>query len=431
MSDLTPAMNSHLTLGNVFTNDWWHKLWFRADGATDLAQSTDETGMWLWWFCTLWFVFLMALMFYFVVKYRRKKGQIAARSPSHNTPLEIAWTVIPTLFLVWIFFKGFWTYMDKVMAPGDAITLDLTASKWNWDLIYQNGSRSNSTTTIGARTIPVFYMPANQAIQLRLQSADVMHAFFVPAFRTKQDIFPNRFTTTWFMANLPSGSKTHPKTVAEFETLKASAAAKGGTYSGAEYIKGLEGAPYEDHWLFCAEYCGEEHSEMAAIIRVVPNDEKNGFHFNRWLQSIGTDSLTPLEYGKRLYTSQGCSQCHSVDGKTSTGPTWKNLYGYPVTFTDGTSMSAEERTNVETFSNYTREAILVPGAKIVAGFQNQMTPYAGRLKDRELNSLITYIMSLSDKAPQGLPAGDGAAAQPANGAQPAPASPVPAPVPAK
>ena len=98
---------------------------------------------------------IIVLMFYFVAKYRRRKGHIAQRSPSHNTPLEIAWTVIPTLFLVWIFFKGFWTYMDKMMAPGDAIVMDLRASKWNWNLIYPNGSESSTRTMIAAKSIPI------------------------------------------------------------------------------------------------------------------------------------------------------------------------------------------------------------------------------------------------------------------------------------
>ncbi|HYE62771.1 MAG TPA: cytochrome c oxidase subunit II [Phycisphaerales bacterium] len=417
MSSIQQAM-THMTptLANIFTNDWWHKLWFRADGATSLAKTTDETGMWLWWFCTLWFVFLMALMFYFVVKYRRRKGQIAPKSPSHNTPLEIAWTVIPTLFLVWIFFKGFWTYMDKVMAPGDAVTLDLTASKWNWDIVYPNGSRSSATTVIGARSIPVFYMPADRPIQLRMQSSDVMHSFFVPAFRTKQDIFPNRYTTTWFKANAPSGKDTHPTSVADYDSRVNSAKSKGGMYSGAAYIKELEGVPYEDHWLFCAEYCGAEHSEMAAIVRIVPEDA-----FNKWLDTIGTGSLPPLELGKRLFTIQGCGQCHTTDGRPSTGPTWKNLYGYPVTFSDGTSMTAEQRTDMATFSNYIRESVLTPAVKIVSPYPNQMTPYAGKLNDRDIQALIAYIVSLSDKAPAegAAPAAEG---QPASG-QPALSTP--------
>jgi cytochrome c oxidase subunit 2 len=235
-------------------------------------------------------------------------------------------------------------------------------------------------------------------VKLFMQSQDVMHAFFVPDFRTKADVFPNRFTTTWFKANKPSGDKVHPRTIAEFESAKASAASKGGRYSGAAYIKELEGVPYEDHWLFCAEYCGDEHSEMAAIIRIVPEDA-----WRRWLDTIGTGSLTPIELGKRVFQVKGCGQCHTVDGGTSTGPTWKGLYGHPVLFTDGTSYTAEQMSDPVFFANYVRESILTPGTKIVQGFGNQMTPFQGNITEREIEAVIAYIESLSDHAP--APAG--------------------------
>ncbi len=107
---------------------------------------------------------------------RREKGASAA----HNTPLEIAWTVIPTLFLVYIFFKGFWTYFDKVMSPGTAIQMDVVAKKWNFRLYYPNGSETTTTTVIGSADIPVFYVPAETPIKLRMISEDVNHSFFVP-----------------------------------------------------------------------------------------------------------------------------------------------------------------------------------------------------------------------------------------------------------
>jgi cytochrome c oxidase subunit 2 len=400
-----PAMNTTI-LANIFSPDWWHKAWFRADGATDLARTTDETGMWLWWFCTLWFVFLMGLMVAFVAKYRRRKGQIAPKSPSHNTPLEIAWTVIPTLFLVWIFFKGFWTYMDKMVSPSSAVMLDLRAWKWNWGLTYPNGAETNAFTVIGARQIPVFYIPADVNIKLRLQSDDVMHSFFVPDFRTKTDIFPNRYTTTWFKAKMPSGAKLHPKSIAEVESYKASAASKGLNYSGPEFVEALAGVPYEDHWLFCAEYCGDEHSEMAAIFRTVPEDA-----YNRWVLTIADDGTMPLvELGEQLFKRKGCGQCHTIDGAASTGPTWKHAFGTARQFTSGESYSAEQMSDVAFFSNYARESILTPSVRIVRGFSNQMTPYAGQLSERQLDALIAYIMSLGVNPPAvPEPAAEGAA----------------------
>src|SRR5262249_8650094 len=152
----------------------------------------------------LWFVFLMALMIYFVARYRRRKGTIAPRSASHNTPLEIAWTVIPTLFLVYIFFAGFKSYFDKAIAPGNAWVMDVVAQKWSFGLPYPNGPDTTVTPVIGAREIPVSSLPAEVPIKLQLISQDVNHGFFVPDFRIKMDIFHNRYTTTWFRANAPS-----------------------------------------------------------------------------------------------------------------------------------------------------------------------------------------------------------------------------------
>lgn len=396
-SGLTAAMHHHFSVvlgaGGFF--DWFHKAWFRADSATDFGTTTDSIGMWLWWFCTLWFVFLMVLMFAFVAMYRRKKGRIAPRSPSHNTPLEIAWTVIPTLFLVYIFFRGFWSYMDKVVTPGNAVEMNLVAQKWNWNLTYPNGSQSPWQTKIGSQSIPVYYMPADRPIRMLMSSQDVMHAFFVPDFRIKTDIFPNRYTTIWFKAHAPAGGKTHPRTIADFEAAQASAKANGQMYVDAPYVKGLEGEAYEDHWLFCAEYCGDNHSEMAAIIRIVDDAA-----YTRWLDTIGTGSLPLPDLGKRLYTTKGCVSCHTIDDGKNTGPTWKNMFGHAVEFTDGSSYTAEQMGDVAFFSNYARESMLVPGAKIVKGFGPQMSSQAGILSERDIAGLIAYIETLSDAAPK-------------------------------
>ncbi len=429
MTGLTHAMHSNFSLapatlakGGIL--DWFHKAWFRTDAATANGVSTDNIGMWLWWFCTLWFVFLMALMVVFVVRYRRRKGRIAPKSPSHNTPLEIAWTVIPTLFLVYIFFRGFWSYMEKLVAPGNAVEMSVLASKWNWSLTYPNGSESNATTVIGSRVIPVFYMPAERAIRVKMNSQDVMHAFFVPDFRVKADILPNRYTTVWFKALQPSSGKIHPRTQVDADSAHASATANGLTYGGPNYIKELEGVPYEDHWLFCAEYCGDEHSEMAAIIRVVPEDA-----YNRWLETIGTGSLSPKDLGKRMYETKGCITCHTIDGAPNTGPTWKNMFGHGVTFTDGSAYSEAQMSDPTFFQNYARESILVPQAKIVTGFGSQMSSYQGVLNDKMIDGVIAYIMSLSDKAPAAeAPEPAAPTGQPASPQVPAP-TPAPASAP--
>jgi cytochrome c oxidase subunit II len=407
-TQLTLAVNP-LTWINELFRDWW----LRGTPSFKNAESTDDIGMWLWWFCVLWFVFLMALMIGFVVKYRRKKGVIAVRSASHNTPLEIAWTVIPTLFLVYIFFAGFKSYFDKVVAPGNSVVMNVVAQKWSFSLLYPNGSETNVTTTIGAREIPVFYLPAEVPIKVQLISQDVNHGFFVPDFRIKMDIFHNRYTTTWFNANPPSGSHVHPNSIAEVETARASAASKGLLYSGPGYIKEIAGEPYEDHWLFCSEYCGEQHSEMAAIIRIVPEKA-----YRAWLESVSSN-MPPRELGASVYKVKGCTQCHSVDGSTNTGPTWKNLYGHGVEFTDGTSISAADMTDPTKFAQYVHESVTCPACKIVKGFGNNMTPQP--LNEKQINGVVAYMMTLSDVQPPpgAIPENTPAGAPPAPGAAPA------------
>lgn len=402
-TQLTLAANP-LTWINELFRDWW----LRGGPSFKNAESTDDMGMWLWWFCVLWFVFLMALMIAFVVKYRRKKGIIAQKSASHNTPLEIAWTVIPTLFLVFIFFAGFKSYFDKVVAPGNSVVMNVLAKKWSFELTYPNGSMTNVTTKIGARDdIPVWYLPAETPIKIQAISQDVNHGFFVPDFRIKTDIFHNRYTATWFRANAPSGSHVHPSSLAEVEAAKASAQSKGLIYSGPEYTKALAGVPYEDHWLFCSEYCGEQHSEMAAIIRIVPDKD-----YNAWLQSLN-EGMAPDKLGALMYKIRGCSQCHSLDGSPNTGPTWKNLYGHAVEFTDGSAYTADQMKDPLFFSQYVHESVTCPACKIVKGFGNNMTVQA--LNEKQIAGVIAYMMTISDVTP---PPGAIPENPPADGAKP-------------
>lgn len=367
-----------MTYGTLTTlgQDVFSKAWLRAPASTEIGRDTDAMFMWLWWFCVVWFVFLMGLMVYWVIKYRRRAGKIAPKSASHNTPLEIAWTIIPTLFLVYIFFRGFHGWIEKVVAPGDAVEMNLTGARWYWSLQYPNGAESPASTKIGAKDIPVFYMPAERSIKLKMQSADVMHAFWVPDFRIKQDLWPNRYSQMWFKAEKPDGSKTHP-------TISNDAK--------DEVAKALSGVPYSDHWLFCAEYCGDEHSEMAAIVRVVPEDA-----FNRWQDAIKNGTGTPAELGLAIW-KQRCASCHTVDGGKNTGPTWKGIWGHQAQMAGGQMIMVDE--------NYIRESILNPQAQIVMGFQGQNMPsFAGVLNDKQITSLVEYIKTLSDKGTLGDPA---------------------------
>ena len=392
--------------------NFFFRMFFNSRGPTEFASETDDMYMWLWWFCVAWFVFLMALMTYFVVKYRRRKGKISADSASHNTPLEVAWTVIPTLMLVYIFFMGFRGYMNKMVAPGEAIELNVTGQQWFWSLTYPNGAESTTVKPIGAKaSSPVFYVPADVPVRLRMNSKDVMHAFWITDFRTKQDVVPNRYTTLWFQAGLSKSPKYHVNTAAEAKA------------EGTEFIPDLAGVPYQDHIVFCAEYCGNEHAEMAATLRIIPYDS-----WQKWLTYIQNPIGKPLkEIGEFVWKTK-CASCHSVDGSPNTGPTWKDAYGSEVEFTDGTKALTDD--------NYIRESIVYPTKKLVKGFGPNMAVIS--LSERQIIGVIEFMKTLSKNTPPGAllpepdPAGQPASDQPAPPASPtsptsptSPASPAP------
>lgn len=368
MNSMPQSMNLSSTLASE--GGFWLNTWMREPASTAEGRGTDVIWMWLFWFCVAWFVVLMVLMFYFVVKYRRGKvGPVAPVSPAHNTPIEIIWTVVPSISLVFMFFFGFWSYLDKVMSPGDAFEVNVTGAKWNWSLVYPDGSESISSKRIGAMPdgVPVFYMPAERAIRLKMISTDVMHAFWVPDFRIKQDVLPNRYMSVWFRADKPSGENrlTSADVGAGFESLI--------------------GAPYSDHWVFCAAYCGELHSEMYAIIRVVDDDV-----FRRWqttLADVLINKSSPADIGKIVH-KQKCASCHSVDGSANTGPTWKDLYGETHKYTDGASILADD--------NHIRESIRIPAKHVREGFPNSMTPFdVSQVSEKQMFGVIAYMKTLS------------------------------------
>ncbi len=372
---------------------FWFRTWLGKPTQSPLAQHSDDTFMFIWWFCVAWFIFLMGLMFYFVIAYRRKPGKIAVRSSSHNASLELFWTIIPTLMLVYIFWIGFEGYMEKVTPPGNAMELKLTGYKWSWDLEYPGGVVVNRGTSGGkvakdaAELVPIFYVPAETPIRLRMNSTDVMHAFWIPNFRIKSDLVPNRYTGLWFKANGPDGgihTRYHPKTKAE---------EKPGELNNP-FVEALAGAPFEDHWIFCAEYCGTGHSEMAGIIRVVSADV-----YKNWLVLQNDNPTdTPAMKGAKIYKAR-CISCHSVDGSSGTGPTWKNMFGYSFMHTNGESHVNDDQ--------HITEAIRYPNKHIRSDYPaGGMSAFPeSLLSNKQVDYILAYMKTISDKAPPTTPEG--------------------------
>ncbi len=376
---------------------FFERLFLRGGALTETAHQTDALMMLIFWFGVFWFVLLMALMVYWVIKYRRVPGVAPQRSPSHNTMLELIWTIVPSSALIVLFVAGFGVYMKWQVQPTSAVELRVEGYKWNWDVTYPNGALSPwklpldpGNTHNGGAGVPVLVVPEDTAVRLRMTSRDVIHSFWIPDIRVKMDVFPNRESGFAFTTPaLPAGEQ------------------------------------YQDHWVFCAEYCGESHSEMAAILRVVKRADY-ATTLTAWTQVGGT----PEQQGQGVANQRGCFACHSVDGSAGSGPTWKNLYGYPGKFVGGSSIEVKDE-------NYLRESILNSGARVVEGYSNAMPNFNGVITGDALENLILYIRSLSDRAPVtdgGIetppstdpaadPAVDPAAGTPGDAAQTDPAEP--------
>jgi len=303
--------------------------------SSTIAGDVDALFYLILYISIFFFVLVVGAALIFTLKYRRK-GEAAVESQvDHSLKLEIVWTVVPVIIVVILFVLGFTVFMKMNIVPKDAIEIKVTAQRWLWTFDYPGGSNSVNELVV----------PAGKPIKLLMSSTDVIHSFFVPDFRVKMDVLPNRYSTAWFTAPDPG-----------------------------------------EHNLMCAEYCGKGHSEMLARVKVVSDRE-----YTEWLQkgSGPPEGMSLEKYGEGLFTSRRCVTCHSVDGSVNVGPSFLELFGHQVYFKGGGQTVADE--------NYIRESMLDPEAKIVDGFDPVMPTYQGILNDREIDALIVYIKSLGNQ----------------------------------
>lgn len=290
-----------------------------------------------------WFMFsvsaliclgVFGAMLVFVVRYQRRPGNEVAQRLGPTTRLELSWTLIPLGLALVPFVWGAKLYLDMARPPDDALEIYIVAKQWMWKAQHPEGQSE----------IDELHIPVGRPVKLTMISQDVIHSFYVPEFRIKADLLPDRYTTTWFEATRPG-----------------------------------------EYHLFCAEYCGTGHSRMTGrVIALGPAE------YAAWLQ--GGPTLSPADQGRRLFQQLGCAACH----ETGLAPNLQGLFGQPVTLTTGQTVTADE--------TYIRESILDPGAKIVAGYQPIMPSFAGRVNDEQLLQLIAYIKSIGPQ-PGGQPSG--------------------------
>lgn len=330
---------------------------FMPPQATEIASHIDAIYAFLLWSSLISFVLLIGGMIVFVFKYKRRGPNDKTAYITHNHTLEFLWSFIPFCVFIFSFAWGWIVFHQMRSMPENGLEIHVVAKKWDWRFIYKNGREVISgIDNDGNKTPATMVVPLGRPVKLIMASEKVnpasnedpkdrpvIHSFYVPAFREKQDVVPGRYTTLWFQPTML------------------------GTFN-----------------VFCAEYCGEGHYSMRAAVKVVKPEE-----YEEWLSGEAAGAgptLSMADKGKAIYASRACIGCHSVNGSASTGPTWKGIWG---------SMVATDKGTVKVDENYVRESILEPNAKIVNGFQGGIMPsFAGQLKDDDIAAVIEFIKTL-------------------------------------
>ena len=311
---------------------------------SSVAADVDNLYFFLLAITAFFSTLIAGLVIYFAIRYRRRSEVELPEPITGSTKLETLWTVIPAIIVMVIFAWGAKVFLSLHRPPSDATPIYVVGKQWMWKLQHLEGQRE----------INELHVPVGRSVKMIMSSEDVIHSFYIPAFRVKADVLPGRYTSIWFKATKPG-----------------------------------------EYHLFCAEYCGTKHSGMIGWVTVMtPAD------YQTWL-SGGTGEESLAMRGQKAFMSLACNSCHRSDG-SGRGPVLDGLFGRVVELEGGQKIVADE--------NYIRESILNPKAKIVAGYQPVMPTFQGLVGEEQLLQLVTYIKSLTP-VQSGAPAG---ATPPAN-----------------
>lgn len=305
---------------------------FSLERASSIAPEVDSLFHFLVLFCSGLAFAIAALIVYFSVRYRRKPERSKGAPITGNLSLELIWTLIPTLIGIYIFYWSARLYFNLATPPRDAMEIYVVAKQWMWKFQHPAGQTE----------IDELHVPVDRDIKLTMATEDVIHSFYVPAFRVKSDVVPglSRYRTVWFRATKP------------------------GTYH-----------------LFCAEYCGTNHSGMIGWVIVLPKAE-----YEQW-QATGKTTGSLAAQGEKLFQQLACNSCHRTDMQ-GRGPMLSGLYGHKVPLRGGQTVLADE--------SYIRESILAPEAKLHAGFEPIMPSFRGLLTEEQVIRLVAYVKSLGE-----------------------------------
>lgn len=308
-----------------------HASTFMPVQGTAIAARVDQLYGFLLIASLISCVLVIGGLIYFAFKYRRVSDTDNGAYISHSTLLEFLWSFIPFVIFMFVFAWGWIIYRDMRIAPDGAFEIQVNGQKWSWDFQYKSGRRSSGD----------LYVPAGVPVKLIMTSRDVLHSFFIPGMRVKQDVVPGRYTSIWF------------------ETDKV------GTFQ-----------------VFCAEYCGDQHSGMLAKVHVLPQKD-----FDKWLSEDPYKGLSLAEVGEKVFAAK-CVICHNVTTEKKIGPGFAGLFGSTRALEVGEPVVADE--------NYIRESILNPAVRIVKGYPPAMPTFLGQISEDELGGLIEYIKNLKN-----------------------------------
>jgi cytochrome c oxidase subunit 2 len=306
----------------------WLQFELQPPAASSIAKSVDQVYYFLSGITAFFSILIFSIIFYFMIKYRRRPGQASTPETHTSMFLELSWTIIPSLICVVIFVWSSAVFVRNNRPPANSREIFVIGKQWMWHIQHPEGPRE----------INALHVPVGENVKLTMTSQDVIHGFYIPAFRLKKDVLPGRYTSAWFNAN------------------------RTGVYH-----------------LFCSQYCGTNHSEMIGWVYVM-----SPLDYAAWLAQ-GEQSESLAQQGARLFTQIGCDSCHGATA-SSAGPSLAGIYGKPERLADGTTRVVDD--------SFLREAILTPSTIHVAGYPQIMPTFTGQVDEEQVLQLIAYVKSL-------------------------------------
>ena len=297
------------------------------NASSSLAGEVDSLFWFVFWVSTIIFAMVVLAKLYFVFKYKRKSENEVPQPVHESKLLEATWIVVPTILVLIVFTWGFDVFVKLNSAPPDAYQITVRGKQWLWEYEYKEG----------VQTAQDLYVPAGRPVKLLMSSTDVLHSFYVPEFRIKHDVLPNRYTSVWFEATEPG-----------------------------------------EYQIYCTEYCGTAHSGMLGKVIALREDD-----FQAWIVEQSQD-LPPAELGAQVFGVQ-CAVCHGANAEGGIGPQIRGVFGTDRVFVDGSSAVADE--------TYLRNSIVNSNLQVVEGY-NPVMPSFASLSPKQVDGLVAYIKTL-------------------------------------